>query len=323
MAENTKIEWCDHTINWWIGCTKVSPACAHCYAEAMDKRFNREPHWGPDAPRAVRLLPATREAFRYQRRAEREGRRFKVFTNSLSDFFEDRSDLDGARLGALDVIRRTPNLDWLIRTKRPESIVSLLRRVVDICECHESLGELHDWIFDWITPETTTVPPNVWIGTTAEDQACADKRIPSLLQVPAAVRFLSCEPLLGPINLGLLDCRQGYTPTRDLLHQVIAGGESGAHARPMHPDWVRSLRDQCVEAGVPFLFKQWGEFEDRGRHGPQAGDWAVWPNGNGVVLHGGQFPTSREVAIMRRVGRARAGRLLDGAEHNGFPEVRR
>lgn len=99
MAENSKIEWTDHTINWWIGCTKVSPACSNCYAESLDRRFAGQGagHWGPDAPRAVRILPAAREAFRYQRRAEKEGRRFKVFTNSLADFFEDRMDLRGPR----------------------------------------------------------------------------------------------------------------------------------------------------------------------------------------------------------------------------------
>ena len=111
MAENTKIAWCDHTINFWWGCSKVSPACANCYAEGQAARFYPG-HWGQDAPRRLRVPAARLEAMRYQVCAEKEGRRFRVFTNSMSDFFEDRRDLDMARLEALDVMRKTPNLDW-------------------------------------------------------------------------------------------------------------------------------------------------------------------------------------------------------------------
>jgi protein gp37 len=314
---------------------------------------------------------ARREALCYERRAVKEGRRFRVFTNSMSDFFEDRADLVEARQEALDIILTTPHLDWLILTKRPDKILTLLAQAQklalegDMGFAYTASGtnRLSEWLGWWLSGKP---PANVWLGTTVEDQERADLRIPALLQVPAEARFLSCEPLLGPVDLphwinlprpvagdwpighttiaesGLHKVARnphgarsviasngrelGIKPDecKDLglgLDWVICGGESGPHARPMHPDWARGLRDQCAAAGVPFLFKQWGEFEDTGRHGPRPGDWAVWPDGNGVVLSGGQFPASREAAVMRKVGKARSGRHLDGMEHNGFPQL--
>ena len=355
MAENSTIEWTDHTVNFWWGCAKVSPACAHCYAEALDKRYlgwprkQDEPrvntlHWGTDASRLLRVEAARREALRYERQAVKEGRRFRVFTNSMADFFEDRRDLDGARLEALEVIRQTPHLDWLILTKRPEKIRELLQRAYD---CTGD-PELYRWLGEWINGNP---PANVWLGTTVEDQERADQRIPHLLKVPAAVRFLSCEPLLGPLALRPVDdfsdnghgrrwlggpsCNAASSPGIDW---VICGGESGPHARPMHPDWARGLRDQCAAAGVPFLFKQWGEWApfvneahythggaERHAHtwierdGTQGSCWIVdddgsWSNWTGE-------PTE-DAAVMGRHGKKAAGRLLDGVEHNGYPEVR-
>ncbi len=340
MAQDTKIAWCDHTVNFWWGCTKVSPACANCYAERQDahfhpgipwkERFQGEKagssHWGPDAPRLLRVDAARREALRYERRAVAEGRRFRVFTNSMSDFFEDRRDLDGARLEALDVIRQTPHLDWLLLTKRPEKIRDLLRNAMaDAMDAGRE--DLATWIDAWDFGRPA--PANVWLGTTVEDQERADQRIPALLQVPAAVRFLSCEPLLGPVDLGQVPNRFGEAEGQDFIHAlkgfawtatgedyvdtcniaaridwVIAGGESGPHARPMHPDWARGLRDQCAEAGVPFLFKQWGEWK-----------------AEGFLPHGVGTPGYEGTGAFTKVGKARAGRLLDGVEHNGYPEV--
>lgn len=358
MAENSKIEWTDHTINFWWGCTKVSPACANCYAERQDLHFHPSPrwqdrfqgekatasHWGATAPRLLRVDAARIEALRYECRAVKEGRRFRVFTNSMSDFFEDRRDLDGARLKALDTIRQTPQLDWLILTKRPEKILDLLalaQKMEQENAITPRLAEnaLTEWLGWWLSGKA---PANVWLGTTVEDQERADHRIPALLQVPATVRFLSCEPLLGKVDLERIVLKSSDHPEvgkpdvtidalrgwfggagdgRTSIDWVICGGESGPHARPMHPDWIRGLRDQCIATGVPFFFKQWGEYEDTGDHGPWRGDVALWPDGNGVVLRGAQFPTSREATIMRRVGKTRAGRLLDGMEHNGMPEV--
>jgi protein gp37 len=273
MAENSKIEWTHHTVNFWWGCTKVSPACVNCYAERTDARFNGQlaSHWGPDAPRLIRIEAAIKEALRYERRAAKEGRRFRVFTNSMSDFFEDRSDLDKARRVALDTMRQTPHLDWIILTKRPEMVMEMLQRARH--DAGISLG-FPDWLDDWLEGKA---PANVWLGTTVEDQARADRRIPALLQVPAAVRFLSCEPLLGAVDLfkvprpdvayframGITGCISPKDEPDDFtwgmkqgIDWVICGGESGPNARPMHPDWARGLRDQCAAAGVPFFMKQ-------------------------------------------------------------------
>lgn len=343
MAEDTKIEWCDHTINFWWGCTKVSPACANCYAEGQAARFFPG-LWGPNAPRLTRVDAARREALRYERRAVAEGRRFRVFTNSMSDFFEDRRDLILPRLEALETIWMTPHLDWLILTKRPEKVMKLLHQAKIDLEVgrHDPSGHcgedspLHLWLTSWTTG---VAPANVWLGTTVEDQARADQRIPALLQVPAAVRFLSCEPLLGPVDIrhrmGSLVWteRDRYETTRG-IDWVICGGESGPHARPMHPDWARGLRDQCAAAGVPFFFKQWGEWigaefdsakgkvicqkamEEDGACGR-----IFWTNpGHPPVKVWGPRDHYWDHACAR-VGKKAAGRLLDGMEHNGYPEV--
>lgn len=328
MAENSKIEWCDHTVNFWWGCSKVSPACAHCYAEGQAARFHAG-LWGPDGGRRIRVDAARKEALRYERRAVAEGRRFRVFTNSMSDFFEDRRDLDQARLEALDVIRQTPHLDWLILTKRPERILDLINRAWALSPLVRV--DLIDWLHRW---ECGGAPANVWLGTTVEDQERADQRIPALLQVPAAVRFLSCEPLLGPVDLRCVSPyhnpgggrlgMDALAPDAMHLDWVICGGESGPHARPMHPDWARGLRDQCAAAGVPFLFKQWGEWVPRG---PESWGYPVVEsvprirltdaggNGQDLGAEGGND------CWMNRAGKKRAGRLLDGVEHNGYPQV--
>jgi protein gp37 len=312
MAENTKIEWAHHTVNFWWGCTKVSPACQNCYAEAQDRHFHPGPyekaeasHWGDSAPRMLRVEAARKEAFKYQRRAEKEGVRFRVFTNSMSDFFEDRRDLDLARLDALDIMAQTPNLDWLVLTKRPERIMDLLKRASAMAVRTSGLAEfLRAWTGEW---NCDPLPPaNVWLGTTVENQEWADKRIPEILRVPASVRFLSCEPMLGPINISRYLPR---TPEKQKgtewdafgIDWTICGGESGARARPMDVRWALSLRDQCAAAGVPFLFKQWGE-------------WL--PDNQNPRIPG---PSGASQAI--RVGKARAGRLLDGMLHDGYPKV--
>lgn len=365
MAENSKIEWCDHTVNFWWGCAKVSPACAHCYAEGQAARFYQG-LWGPEGRRLVRLEAARREALRYERQAVKLGRRFRVFTNSMSDFFEDRADLVEARQEALNVIMSTPHLDWLILTKRPENIIPALqeaqRRALggDLGFAYTAPGTnaLSEWLGWWLSGKA---PANVWLGTTVEDQERADQRIPALLRVPAAVRFLSCEPLLGPV---LLDNGQnswmtcaGSEPEEECcesmacfghhfhgLDWVICGGESGRYARPMHPDWARSLRDQCAAAGVPFLFKQWGEwgashehmatgeprfcvFQDFNHWVNKASTWMtkgdLLLDANGVVLHCGyDIRHGKEpFTALRKVGKHAAGRLLDGMEHNGFPQL--
>jgi protein gp37 len=330
VGENSGISWTDHTVNFWWGCTKVSPACAHCYAESQATRFHHRVDgspllWGADSQRLVRIKQARLEALRYDRKAAAQGIRFRVFTNSMADFFEDRPDLAQARLEALEVIRSTPNLDWLILTKRPERVMDLLNQAFEAAMEGPTLWHkgLVDWLALWIFAKRGA-PANVWLGTTAENQEWADKRIPALLQAPARVRFVSMEPLLGPVDLGgeyLADVCGGRYPfpgledqfrTKriDRLDWVIVGGESGPHARPMHPDWARGLRDQCAAAGVPFHFKQWGTWSPY--------FLAVDEDARREVVKG--LPGGR-MWRQNAPTKAAAGRLLDGRLHDAFPEV--
>ena len=221
MAENSGIEWTHHTFNPWIGCTKVSPACDHCYAEAWDHRFGGE-RWGPHAPRT--RTKTWGNPVKWNRKAGAEGIRYRVFVASLADVFDNhKSILPAWRRELWLLIKSCPNLDFLLLTKRPQNIARFLP---------------DDWGNGY---------PNVWLGTTAENQGEWDRRWPHLAAIPARIRFFSCEPLLGPIEM------RGAGQ----LHWMITGGESGAHYRPAKADWFRELRDQCAELEIPFLFKQW------------------------------------------------------------------
>ena len=265
MAENSKIEWTDHTFNPWTGCQKVSPACDNCYAESWAKRSGLV-KWGPGEDRRRTSASYWQQPLKWNRIAERDGVRRKVFCASLADVFDNavptrwRDDL-------WHVIAMTPHLDWLLLTKRPQNIAKMLP---------DPRTGAPAWGGGW---------PNVWLGTTVENQEEVNRRIPHLLAVPAARRFLSCEPLLGPIDFdavprtmgawpplwnvlsgycskhfpqrrGNVAFRCGCPQQLPSIDWVICGGESGPPARPMHPDWARSLRDQCQAAGVPFFFKQ-------------------------------------------------------------------
>lgn len=236
MGIDTKIEWAHHTFNAWIGCTKVSPGCDHCYAARQDAHRR----WTPDGwggPRRRTSAEYWKQPLKWDRAAARKGERHRVFCSSLADVFDNQVDA-AWRADLWPLIAATPHLDWLLLTKRPQNIKKMLPA---------------DWGSGY---------QNVWLGTTVENQAEADRRIPHLLAVPARVRFLSCEPLLGPVNLrnafivGPEGGWEWWGAERHMLHWVIVGGESGPGARPMHPDWARSLRDQCATAGVPFFVKQ-------------------------------------------------------------------
>lgn len=314
MGETTAISWTHHTFNPWWGCTKVSEACRNCYAERDANRF-APGLWGPEAPRKPASEATWREPLRWDRAAAKAGERRRVFCASMADVFEDRRDLDEPRARLWGLIEATPNLDWLLLTKRPEAVVRL------------APGR-------WVEG-SASFPQNVWLGTTAENQAAADERIPHLLRVPARVRFLSCEPLLGYVDLGRAFSKadehgelSSPRTNRDgsmAVSWVIAGGESGAAARPMHPTWVRSLRDQCAEAGVPFHFKQWGEWAPRGADG-FGGDVPLVDSAHRRRVsadNGGDAQllenASDDDHWMQRVGKSAAGRLLGGVEHNAFP----
>lgn len=240
MAENSKIEWTDHTFNPWEGCQKVGPGCDHCYAEARNARFcgGQAVNWGPGAPRRRTSAANWRKPLAWNSDAgafyAQHGRRQRVFCSSLADVFDNAVDPTWRR-DLFDLIELTPNLDWLLLTKRIGNVARML--------------PTHDW----------AARDNVWLGATIVNQVEADRDIPKLLAVPARRRFLSMEPLLGPVDLGRA-CRLAAFHATEVLDWVIVGGESGPSARPMHPDWVRDLRDQCLAAGVPFMFKQWGEW---------------------------------------------------------------
>lgn len=225
--EDSKIGWTKNTWSPWMGCTKVSPACDNCYAERdMDHRFGRV-KWGAGQPRIRTSASYWKKPLQWNREAEKLGTKYKVFCASISDVFDGEkvSPLDEWRSDLWALIEGTPNLYWLLLTKRPQNIMRMVPPV-------------------W----RDGFPEHVWIGASTENQAMFDLRVPVLLDVPAKVRFLSCEPLLGPLNMNSLG--------EDGINWCIAGGESGPGWRPMEMDWVRSIRDQCVAADVPFFLKQ-------------------------------------------------------------------
>lgn len=216
MGATTEIAWCDATFNPWIGCTKVSDACDHCYAETLAKRYGWA-KWGAKEPRKMTSPANWRKPYQWDREAKAAGIRKRVFCASLADVFDAEVD-DEWRVLLLEMILATPNLDWLLLTKRPQVAKKF---------------------FDGI------VPRNVWLGVTVENQKIADLRIPILLSIPARIRFLSCEPLLERI----------FVP-RYGVSWIICGGESGGGARGMPLEWARSLRDQCADGNIPFFMKQ-------------------------------------------------------------------
>lgn len=314
MTQNSKIEWTDHTFNPWVGCTKVSDGCKNCYAETlMDKRYGKV-QWGPQGTRIRTSAANWKQPFKWNRLAKEAGRRDRVFCASLADAFEDRPELVAWRSDLLMLIQMTPNLDWLLLTKRPENVMRL---------ANES------WQLNGGQP-VAGFPPNVWIGTSVENQEQADKRIPELLKIPARVRFLSMEPLLEPVNLSA--AHQAVIPSYlnfeidslPIVDWVIVGGESGPNARPMHPDWVRSIRDQCQAAGAPFFFKQWGEWmSDSWRSEPTGQrELCLSIDGKSVYAQVGHAMGARrpDDVLVRKVGKRAAGRLLDGREWSEFPK---
>lgn len=403
MGANTKIEWCHHTFNPWLGCSKVAAGCAHCYAEAFAKRTGKTV-WGPGGLRVKTSEAYWRSPLKWDRWAAEgicpacggsqvvkvdgqrvacdqcvggrvEPYRARVFCASMADVFEEwpgsihshdgleltledcRRDgfpgtpMEMVREDLFDLIDRTPNLDWLLLTKRPENIERRWR-VPAMGEVGRNIGQ---WRHGWWRP-------NVWLGCSIATQEDADRNLPHLFQCRelSPVLFISAEPLLGPVLLPRTvavcpncgkdpqaigfrsdpatepfayycsrpSCRDRFPlPSIDW---VICGGESGHQAAPMRPGWARSLRDQCQAAGVPFLFKQWGEwapYPDVGTAGLSAadilGDRMAWvaPDGRWSVeqILPEDFPAS--TVLMSKVGKKAAGRLLDGRLWDALPEV--
>lgn len=297
MSENTKIEWTDHTFNPWEGCQKVGPGCDHCYAETRNARFGGgvAVNWGPGAPRR-RTSPANwRKPLTWNRNAAvfyaQHRRRQRVFCASLGDVF-DNAVPPAWRVDLVELIAATPNLDWLILTKRIGNAQTM-------------------WPAEPL--------PNVWLGATIVNQEEAERDIAKLMATPAAVRFLSMEPLLGPVDLanaGALwsdmngNVIKAAASGKRGVDWVIVGGESGAGARPMHPDWARSLHDQYADSSGPYFFKQWGEYIFR------------TDLGEDVLreFEGAEAPLLDNPAWMRRVGKKAAGRVLDSRTRDEYPE---
>lgn len=312
MGDNTAIEWTDRTFNPWWGCSRISPGCRNCYADQLAHR------WGHDVfhlggSRRMLSDASWRKPLTWNREAQQTGVPLRVFAASMGDVFEDHPQVATARERLWELIEQTPWLRWQLLTKRPENV-----------------PDMAPWKDAW--------PAHVWIGTSVEDQRRADERIPLLLQINARVRFLSCEPLLERVDLtsylaertdvtdAYLDAPEGALvdgmervgdqwTRRARIHWVITGGESGPKARPMEPDWARNLRDQCQAADVPYFFKQWGEWAPSGYHvirsRPVAGRRLV---GEPVDDHGHRIE-------MIRLGKKRAGRLLDGRLHDAVPPL--
>jgi len=358
MSANTTIEWATKTWNPLRGCSKVSEGCRNCYAIRQAHRFSGpgKPYEGLTKRTAagvnwtgkIRLVPEVLDEPLKWRNPER------VFVNSMSDLFHSEVP-DEFIDQVFAVMALAPQHTFQILTKRPERML----RYMNAPDRDEAIGHTAMYLYEKFggrgdcslaaglihgpgritnLPGTTDHPkawplPNVWLGVSVEDQRAADECIPLLLQTPAAVRFLSCEPLLGPVdltripvyNVGALhncDALRGYGGWGDFdrwnyrVHWVIVGGESGTGARPMHPDWVRSIRDQCLDAGVPFFFKQWGEWIPASQALTRQLEI-----GHTVSFRAENNRRVLDEETFFRVGKKAAGRLLDGRTWDEFPNI--
>lgn len=340
MAEDSKIEWTDHTFNPWIGCQKVGPGCDNCYAETWDNRFEGG-RWGPHAERRRTKEQNWNKVRGWNRKARDTGIREKVFVASLADVCDTHRSIPEAwRLDLGRLVEECEALDFLFLTKRAGNIEPALRMTF---------------------PQA--IPSNLWMGLTVVDQHEADRDVLRLgmakINLGIAVTFLSIEPMLGAIDLTALRCKDGegtdltynalsgeawvegsasaaaYSNAADgvpVVDWVICGGESGPDARPMHPDWARGLRDQCAAAGTGFLFKQWGEWapgdafemthdQPVTHKNGDVKDWMdryVMTETWGARLRGHSW-TGHSTDLVYRVGKKPAGRLLDGRTWDGGP----
>jgi len=288
MSLNTSIEWTDHSLNLWWGCVKVSPGCKFCYADTLDNRYNHDDrHWGPSSSR--KLVRSWKKNLNDMRKsAIANNRRETVFVMSMGDIFEDDQPLSNnhdtnwktindVREEFFGMVDDYPELIFLLLTKRPGNMMEMVPSM---------------WLIDaW--------PDNVWIGASIVNQAEVKEKMEHisefLMEIPV---FVSAEPLLDPIEFG---------ETLSYVSWVIVGGESGQKARPMNPDWARNLRDECLAAGIPFHFKQWGE--NYPIEGTEVMAEAI--SGEPIVV--------KKLTFEKR-GKHNAGNVLDGKRHLGFPE---
>ena len=317
----TKIEWCDEVWNPVTGCTPISEGCKKCYALRMAKRLAGRCGYPADDPFRVTLHPdRLNEPLKWKKPR-------RVFVCSMGDLFhENIHPYDIMQI--FNVMAKAKHHTFLVLTKRPERMLEFYKRLrpgTTIPGPYFSItGKGEGWA--GLPP---SLPNNIWIGVTAENQARADERIPILLQIPAAVRFVSVEPMLGPVDLvRSIDVAIEINGEIEVpavggigqwLDWVICGGQTGPGARPMHPDWVRSLRDQCKAAGTALFFKQWGEFAPSPDPELLGAEYWVTYDGNFGKWEDGD-PSLPVAACMDRVGKKAAGHLLDGQEWRQFPE---
>ena len=342
----TSIEWADAVWNPVTGCTKVSEGCRNCYAERMAKRLAGRCGYPSLDPRHDGAIG---DPFSVTVHPEHLGdplrwrRPRRIFVCSMGDLFHPLVS-DTMLFNVFNIMRECPQHTFLVLTKRPQRMADFCQRIRFVASGDGQMwlaadAFAHEGGYSVMGGNGCTGMPWVWLGTSVEDQATADARLQHLLAAPAAVHFVSCEPLLGPVDLTRIDCGTGDTklnalagarPAWQPLDWVIVGGESGPHARPMHPDWARSLRDQCEAAGVPLFVKQWGEWSpqrpatfcrlSKRRWSHEMASWAADGSPyNPLNPPPDHFPHTS----VWRVGKRAAGRLLDGREHNEYPEVSR
>lgn len=312
MADQTGIEWCDSTFNPWIGCTKVSPGCDNCYAERSTPARTMGIVWGVNGGPLLTSDDNWRKPVQWNKAHGKffaqHGRRRRVFCASLADIFDNRAP-DVHRMRLWKLIAETPNLDWLLLTKR-------IGNALDMLPASWGLGANGSRGWD-------TEFKHVAIGISAVNQDELVRDLPKLQAVPAMRRFVSFEPLLGQVDLTRALDFPGRNRAERLIDWVIVGGESGPGARPMHPDWVRSLRDECAMGGLPFFFKQWGEWiatdQDACPSGPPESRW-MWLDGT-PFRYGGSTAGGVDIVqpLLCRAGKRTAGALLDGREHKDWP----
>jgi protein gp37 len=375
MADKSRIEWTDATWNPLRGCSRVSDGCRNCYAETVAARFS-----GPGMAYEGLIHPSTK-GWNGQVRLIPELLRQpwdwvkprRIFVNSMSDLFHESVPFEYIA-AVFFIMAHTTRHTYQVLTKRPQRMLDFLQwlKTYDPENQREEGDELWGyWLGDAISDAADQVPAmkalewepsrgkrggydncgpgwpyeNIWLGVSVENQMAADERIPLLLQCPAAVRWVSCEPLLGPVDLtcigdGQLNVLSGRA-SNDLtccvdheiehcapdcsgkiqaLDWVVVGGESGYDARPMHPAWALSLRDQCAATAVPFFFKQWGEWSPMD-------EWQPWHRRPQIAIRADGSPVPDEEWYedgfrFKQIGKRAAGRLLDGVEHNAFPAVR-
>lgn len=319
---NGGIAWTEQTWNPLRGCSRVSDGCKNCYAENMAARFSDDgqPYAGTINPETKRWNGTIKLVHEHLQDPLRWKRPRMVFVNSMSDLFHE-SVPDEFIDQVFAVMTFAHQHTFQVLTKRPKRMQEYMSRD-PVTPAFLEMFKLRNGI-EFIGPMTNWPRKNIWLGVTVENQESADERIPLLLQTPAAVRWLSMEPLLGSTNIAIwLDQLPAVVDQRPRLDWIVVGGESGPNARPMHPGWARSIRDQCAEAGVPLLFKQWGEWAPHQARagGDEGGDLR---RGHVRYLAGdGREPDGhfrKGDAAVARIGKKTAGRLLDGVLHDGYP----